>query len=63
MTWADAVVNSMSDAKGKVNLVHPIYYILFVAPMWYFMNPNVPLQVVVAIAISLNSFDRLMFPS
>ena len=62
MTWVDDIVNSMSDSPGKVTLMHPMYYLLFVAPMWWFMNPNVTLQLVVAIAISLNSFDRLMFP-
>ena len=63
MTWVDDIVNSMSDSPGKVNLIHPIYFLAAIAPMWYLVNPNVHLQVLVAILITLNSFDRLMFPS
>ena len=63
MTWADDVVNLMSDSPGKINLIHPGYYLAAIAPMWYFMNPNVELQVIVAIFITMNSFDRIMFPS
>ena len=63
MTWVDDFVNSMRDAPGKVNHIHPAYFFASIAPMWYFLNPDIYLQVILAVLLSLNSFDRLMFPS
>ena len=64
MYIADYIVNLMQDtSKGNVHMIHPIFAVLGVLPMWALTNWNVDLQALCTILITLNSFDRLLFPS
>ena len=49
--------------KDKTNMIHPKYVVSALIPMWVLTNWNVDLQVICTILISLNTCDRLMYPS
>ena len=62
MAVIDDIIRSMSDTPGKANFVHPKFIVIALLPLWYFMNSSIELQVFTAVAITLNTFVRLMFP-
>ena len=60
----DYIVGLMADTRpGKNNQIHPIYAIGGILPMWYFTKWTIDLQVICTILITLNSLDRLLWPS
>ena len=64
LTWVDKIINSMGpEPKDGLNLLHTRYLLLALLPMWICLNPADLLQLFTATFISLNSWDRIMYPS
>ena len=63
MTWVDDIIDFMGDKPGKINMIHPFYYVAAITPMWLMVNPRIELQLTIAVLITFNSFVRIMFPS
>ena len=60
----DHIVGAMADPRpGKNNQIHPIFAIAGILPMWALTNWNIDLQAICTILITLNSLDRLLYPS
>lgn len=61
---ADIVVGAMADwRKDKTNMIHPMWAAAFIIPMWVLTNRGIELQVICTVLITLNSLDRLLYPS